>query len=238
MRGAVSIGRVAFPMGRVASAWGGRDRALRFYLRPARVGAGRGFLWKPRRPGYSGPEDSRCDHSRGRRAGWQVGISRMAFPTLVVLEIRLNIVYLTTRYTLTRFALNGRVTGYHEDSGNRLFHGKRRMVKSSYIPDRGDIVWLNFNSQLGHVQRDRRPALVLSHKSYNDKIGLGIFCPITSKEKAYPFEVKIIGKKIQGCVLSDQVKSLHWKVRETEFIERVDPELLQAVIDKIKVIIQ
>ena len=112
------------------------------------------------------------------------------------------------------------------------------MVKSGYIPDRGDLVWLNFNPQSGHEQRGRRPALVLSHKAYNARIGLGIFCPITSKEKAYPFEVKITGKKIQGCVLSDQVKSLDWKVRETEFIEKLDQALLQEVIDKIKVIIE
>jgi len=112
------------------------------------------------------------------------------------------------------------------------------MVKSSYIPDRGDIVWLNFNPQSGHEQRSKRPALVLSHKTYNDKIGMGIFCPMTSKEKTYPFEVKITGKKIQGCVLSDQVKSLVWKVRHIEFIEKVNPELLQEVLDKIKVIIE
>ena len=112
------------------------------------------------------------------------------------------------------------------------------MVKSLYIPNRGDIVWLDFNPQLGHEQRGRRPALVLSHKAYNDKIGLCMFCPITSREKGYPFEVKIIGIKINGCVLSDQVKSLDWKVRNIEFIEKVGEEIMKEVIDKIKVIIE
>ena len=61
------------------------------------------------------------------------------------------------------------------------------MVKSTkYIPERGDIVWLDFNPQLGHEQRGRRPALVMSYKAYNEKIGLAIFCPITSKDKGYP----------------------------------------------------
>jgi len=112
------------------------------------------------------------------------------------------------------------------------------MVKTLYIPNRGDIVWLDFNPQLGHEQRGRRPALVLSFKKYNEKIGLGIFCPITSKEKGYPFEVKILGKKIKGCVLSDQIKSLDWRIRNTEYIETIDDELLKEVISKIKVIIE
>jgi len=112
------------------------------------------------------------------------------------------------------------------------------MVKTSYIPNRGDIIWLDFNPQLGHEQRGRRPALVLSYKKYNEKIGLGIFCPITSKEKGYPFEVKILGKKIKGCVLSDQIKSLDWRIRNTEYIETINDELLKEVIDKIKVIIE
>jgi len=112
------------------------------------------------------------------------------------------------------------------------------MVKSTYIPNRGDIVWLDFNPQLGHEQRGKRPALVLSHKNYNEKIGLCIFCPITSKEKGYPFEVKVAGKKIKGCVLSDQIKSLDWTVRNTEYIEKINDKILEEVLEKIKVIIE
>ena len=111
------------------------------------------------------------------------------------------------------------------------------MVKSDYIPNRGDIVWLDFNPQLGHEQRGRRPAIVLSHKKYNEKIGLDIFCPITSKQKGYPFEVVIKGLKIDGSILSDQVKSLDWKIRNIEYIERVNDNILEEVFDKIKVII-
>lgn len=112
------------------------------------------------------------------------------------------------------------------------------MVKSAYTPDRGDIVWFDFNPQLGHEQRGRRPALVLSHKAYNEKIGLCIFCPITSKEKAYPFEVKVMGKHINGCVLSDQIKSLDWKVRNIEYMEKIDKALLIEVVKKVKIIIE
>jgi mRNA interferase MazF len=111
------------------------------------------------------------------------------------------------------------------------------MVKR-YIPDRGDIVWLDFNPQLGHEQRGRRPALTLSFKEYNEKIGLGIFCPITSKVKGYPFEVEVVGNKINGCVLSDQIKSLDWTQRNLEFIEKIDNKKLEDVINTILVIIK
>jgi len=111
------------------------------------------------------------------------------------------------------------------------------MVKK-YIPDRGDIVWLDFNPQLGHEQRGRRPALTLSFKEYNEKIGLGLFCPITSKVKGYPFEVEVVGKKINGCVLSDQIKSLDWTERNLEFIEKIEDNKLEDVINTILVIIK
>jgi len=111
------------------------------------------------------------------------------------------------------------------------------MVKK-YVPDQGDIVWLDFNPQLGHEQRGRRPALTLSFREYNEKIGLAVFCPITSKVKGYPFEVEVIGKQINGCVLSDQIKSLDWTVRNIEFIEKIDNEKLDDVINTILVIIK
>lgn len=73
-----------------------------------------------------------------------------------------------------------------------------------YIPARGDVVWLTFNPQAGHEQAGRRPALVLSPSSYNRKVGLAIFCPITSQVKGYPFEVAIpAGSKLGGVILAD-----------------------------------
>jgi len=112
------------------------------------------------------------------------------------------------------------------------------MVKSeNYVPDKGDIVWLDFDPQAGHEQRGRRPALVISHKLYNEKVGLGIFCPITSKEKGYPFEVSLRGRTIHGCVLCDQVKCLDWKIRNIEFIEKSHDEVTDRVIELIRVII-
>ena len=107
------------------------------------------------------------------------------------------------------------------------------MVKKNYVPGRGDIVWLNFNPQSGHEQKGKRPAVVLSPKEYNEKTGLGLFCPITSIIKDYPFEVKLENKKINGVVLSDQIKNLDWKTRKIEFITKITPEKFEEIIDKI-----
>jgi mRNA interferase MazF len=105
---------------------------------------------------------------------------------------------------------------------------------SSYVPDRGDLVWLEFTPQAGSEQRGRRPALVLSPKSYNGKVGLALFCPLTSKIKGYPFEVKLPdGYAVRGVVLSDQLKSLDWRSRKVKFIERVSPDLLAMVTARV-----
>ncbi len=108
---------------------------------------------------------------------------------------------------------------------------------ASYIPNRGDVVWLNFTPQAGHEQRGKRPALVISPSEYNKKTGLAICCPITSNIKGYPFEVEIKGKKINGAVLSDHIKNLDWKAREIKFIEKAKADVVSEVIAKISVLI-
>ena len=101
---------------------------------------------------------------------------------------------------------------------------------SSYVPDRGDLVWLEFTPQAGSEQRGRRPALVLSPKTYNGKVGLALFCPITSKIKGYPFEVVLPdGYAVSGVVLSDQLKSLDWRSRKVKFIQRVSSDVMAMV---------
>lgn len=108
----------------------------------------------------------------------------------------------------------------------------------AYVPDRGDAVWINFNPQAGHEQAGRRPAIVLSPSSYNRKVGLAIFCPITSQIKGYPFEVVIpAGLKVTGAVLSDQVKNLDWKVRDTELIVRLPASVTDEVLKKLKTLL-
>jgi mRNA interferase MazF len=111
------------------------------------------------------------------------------------------------------------------------------MVTKNYIPERGDIVWINFDHQSGHEQKGKRPAIVISPKEYNKKVGLGLFCPITSKIKNYPFEVRVSVKKIDGVVLSDQIKSFDWRTRGIEFIAKETTEKVEEIINKLGVLI-
>lgn len=102
--------------------------------------------------------------------------------------------------------------------------------RGGYIPERGDLVWLNFDPQTGREQAGKRPAFVLSRSAYNARSGLFVVCPITSKIKGYPFEVIITdGLAISGAVLSDQVKSLDWNARSVSFIAKAPPFMVDHV---------
>ena len=106
-----------------------------------------------------------------------------------------------------------------------------------YVPDRGDVVWLEFNPQAGHEQSGRRPALVISPRAYNEKVGLALFCPITSQVKGYPFEVVLPqGLKVTGAILSDQIKSLDWRAREAKRVTSVPPGVIDEVLAKIAIL--
>jgi len=109
----------------------------------------------------------------------------------------------------------------------------------AYVPDSGDIVWIMFNPQAGHEQAGYRPALVLSPKAYNGKVGLALLCPITNQVKGYPFEVLIPeGLEVKGAILSDQVKSLDWKARNSEFACKLPTEKYNEVVKKLSALIR
>ncbi len=104
-----------------------------------------------------------------------------------------------------------------------------------YVPERADAIWINFNPQAGYEQAGRRPAIVLSPQSYNGNVGLCLLCPITNQVKGYPFEVLIpAGLGVTGAVLSDQTKSLDWRVRNAEFIARMPESVINEVLKKLK----
>ena len=104
------------------------------------------------------------------------------------------------------------------------------MKNGSYVPDRGDIVWINFTPQAGHEQRGKRPALILSPKIYNEKTSLYICLPITSKIKGYPFEVALPSKlEVQGVILSDQIKNLDFTAREITFVCKAPSSVVEMV---------
>ena len=109
----------------------------------------------------------------------------------------------------------------------------------AYVPERGDAIWLTFNPQAGHEQAGRRPALVLSPKPYNEKVGLMICCPITNQQQVYPFEVALpqdIG--VTGVILSDQIKSLDWRVRNANFIAHVPDDIVADVLAKLNTLLR
>ena len=108
-------------------------------------------------------------------------------------------------------------------------------MPGSYVPDRGDFIWLQFNPQAGHEQAGHRPAFVVSPRAYNAKVGLALICPVTSQVKGYPFEVQVQGgQKVSGAVLSDQVKSLDWRIRKAEFVEKAKSGITAEVIARIE----
>ena len=113
------------------------------------------------------------------------------------------------------------------------------MVAARYVPDKGDIVWLNFNPQAGHEQAGHRPALVISPAAYNRQTGLGLFCPITSRAKGYPFEVALPSNStVTGVVISDQIKSLDWRARGVRFDHRTTWQVIGDVLAKINTLLQ
>lgn len=109
------------------------------------------------------------------------------------------------------------------------------MVK--YVPKRGDIVWLDFDPQKGKEIQKTRPALAISPQAYNSKTGLGLFMPITSKIKGYPFEVVFDCGSIYGAILCDQIRSLDWKARNAKFVAHLSTSTLQEVLAKFTVLI-
>lgn len=110
-------------------------------------------------------------------------------------------------------------------------------MPKSYIPDAGDIVWLEFDPQAGREQAGHRPALVLSPASYNDKVSLAVCCPLSTKVKGYPFEVEVGTGKKTSVVLSDQVKSLDWRERKAKFKSKISSAQLRQVRENIKALL-
>ena len=107
-----------------------------------------------------------------------------------------------------------------------------------FVPDRGDLVWLDFEPQHGREQAGRRPAITLSPRSYNGKIGLALFCPVTSQIKDYPFEVHLSEQgRVKGVVLADQIKSLDWRARRARFIEKSSVTSFNSVLDRVEAVL-
>lgn len=106
---------------------------------------------------------------------------------------------------------------------------------AEYVPEAGDIVWLEFSPQAGHEQAGHRPAVVLSPAAYN-RFGLMLCCPMTTKRKGYPFEVPVSADR-ESVVLSDQIKSLDWRARNAKVKGKISEAALSAVRAKARSLI-
>jgi mRNA interferase MazF len=111
------------------------------------------------------------------------------------------------------------------------------MAAGRYVPGAGDVVWLEVDPQAGHEQAGHRPAVVISPASYNGKTGLMVCCPMTTSIKGHPFEVLTAVDGIASAVLSDQVKSLDWKVRHARKKGAVSADVMAHVRAKIKALL-
>ncbi len=111
-------------------------------------------------------------------------------------------------------------------------------AEGPYVPDRGGIVWVQFNPQSGHERAGRRPALIVSPGAYNRRVGLALLCSITSQVKGYPVEVRLPAEgKISGVVLADQIKSLDWRARQVELAARAAEPVTREVLQKLGILL-
>ena len=107
-----------------------------------------------------------------------------------------------------------------------------------YVPEAGDIAWLDIDPQAGREQAKRRPALVLTDQAYNRASGLVVVCPLSGKRKPYPFALPVAVGNVEGSVLVDHLKSMDWKARDAAFHSKADPALLNNVRAYIAVLLR
>ena len=113
------------------------------------------------------------------------------------------------------------------------------MVAREYVPDAGDLIWLDFAPQAGWEQTGRRPAVVLSPRSYNEKTSLPVVCPVTSHVKGYPFEVSLpAGSRIRGAILSDHLENLDWRQRQAQKAGRIPRSILRQVRARVAALLE
>jgi mRNA interferase MazF len=108
--------------------------------------------------------------------------------------------------------------------GRLLRSAKSSAAKEAYCPDAGDIIWIDFDPQAGREMAGRHAALVVSPRQYNQFSRLCLLFPITGQVKGWNFEVLLPkdfgipgGTKLGGSVVSDQIKNMSWKERNSEF---------------------
>ena len=102
-----------------------------------------------------------------------------------------------------------------------------------YIPERSDIIWLDFEPTQGKEVGKYRPALVLSSAEYNNKTGLLICCPISTSMRGHMTEVPIDNLEVASVVVTTIIQTLAWYERKARLITRADPDVMKAVLTRL-----
>jgi len=111
-------------------------------------------------------------------------------------------------------------------------------VNASYVPDVGDLVWLDFDPRAGHEQSGRRPAIVLTTRDYNEAASLAVVCPVTQQVKGYPFEVVLpSGSGFEGAILADHVKSVDWRARRAEYQGKAGVSVVDDLRERLRALL-
>jgi mRNA interferase MazF len=106
-----------------------------------------------------------------------------------------------------------------------------------YIPKKGDLVILTFDPSAGHEQQGRRPALIISNEVFNKYVGLAVACPITNTDRNFPFHIAVDSEKLSGFIMTEQIKSIDYKVRKVKFVEKASSEVMNKVLGIVESIV-
>lgn len=104
------------------------------------------------------------------------------------------------------------------------------MVRN-YIPEQGDIIYIDFDPTVEHEQKGPRPALVISNKQFNEHIKMSLVCPITNNNKPHPFHIYFLTKKIKGSIMCEQLRTVDFVIRKAKFKEKIPDDILQEVVE-------
>jgi len=107
-----------------------------------------------------------------------------------------------------------------------------------YIPEQGDIAILSFDPQSGHEQKGRRPAIIVSNKTFNQYLGLAFACPITNTKRDFPFHIRYDGKDVSGYIMTEQLKSIDYSTRKIKFVEKADTDTINNILGIIDSILE
>jgi mRNA interferase MazF len=106
-------------------------------------------------------------------------------------------------------------------------------VSESYVPERCDVVWLDFDPTKGKEIGKYRPALVLSSQQYHQATGLMICCPISTSIRGGLTEVPIDGLDRPSVVAANMVQTLDWRARNIRFVLKVKEETMISVYQRL-----